>query len=479
MMHNDELHFLDENQPTHSLLKEQLAQPWKILIVDDEKEVHQITKLILQDFTFEGQQIETFSAFSGDEARQFLTQNPDTALVLLDVVMESDHAGLETASFIRTKLQNHLTRIVLRTGQPGQAPERQVITDYDINDYKEKTELTAGKFYTTVISSLRNYRDLQFIESHRQGLLEIVQATRDIMQPRNLAEMLDCTQQHLQSLLNTLLPNNCWQLTDEETNASVPSGYHFKLNLTHAQSKYFNLTTQHDLDDSNRALIEVFLKNMETAIIEHLLSEEVEAEQKAKVVMLQNILQRLNHVIGLRSKETVNHVNRVAAYSYHLAIKSGWDVKKAEMLKLVSPMHDIGKVGIPDSILMKPGKLNDEEYRKMQTHAQIGYDLLNDDQSDLLKLAAEVAGFHHEKWDGTGYPNGLKGDQIPIAGQLTAICDVYDALSSKRCYKAAWTETEVIAEMKRLSGSHFNPALLGIFLEDLNALRQIAKNFPD
>ncbi|MDF1880871.1 response regulator, partial [Sulfurimonas sp. MAG313] len=133
---------------------------WKVLIVDDEEEVHQITRAVLSKFEFEGRGIEMISAYSGHEAIEKLKEHNNVALILLDVVMETDHAGLDAVKRIREELNNRMVRIILRTGQPGSAPEQEVIRDYDINDYKEKTELTASKLYTSVISSLRAYRDI-------------------------------------------------------------------------------------------------------------------------------------------------------------------------------------------------------------------------------------------------------------------------------------------------------------------------------
>lgn len=143
---------------------------WKLMIVDDQEDVHSMTRLVLDDFTFEGRGLTFLSAFSGAEARQQIMEHPDTAVVLLDVVMESNQAGLDVARFIRNEACNQLTRIILRTGQPGQAPERTVVTELDINDYKQKTELTVQKLFTTVTTAIRSYRDLLFIEEGRRSM---------------------------------------------------------------------------------------------------------------------------------------------------------------------------------------------------------------------------------------------------------------------------------------------------------------------
>lgn len=166
------LTFADEDEDV-SLESE---ESWKILIVDDDVEVHNVTRLALGDFQFDNRSLEFLSVYSGVDARSFIEEHPDTAVVLLDVVMEEEDAGLKLVEFIRNELKNRFLRIVLRTGQPGQAPEEKVISEYDINDYKTKTELTAQKLSTTMIVALRSYQDLMIIEAHKQELTKLLEA---------------------------------------------------------------------------------------------------------------------------------------------------------------------------------------------------------------------------------------------------------------------------------------------------------------
>ena len=179
----------------------QTVGSWKVLIVDDEPEVHSVTKLALSDFTFQGKNLEFISAYSGAEAKKTLEQHPDAAIILLDVVMETDDAGLLVARYIREELHNHYVRIILRTGQPGQAPERQVIVNYDINDYKSKTELTAQKLFTVVMSSLRSYRDILSIDNSRRGLEKIITASTDLFSSHSMEQFIDGVLQQLTSIL--------------------------------------------------------------------------------------------------------------------------------------------------------------------------------------------------------------------------------------------------------------------------------------
>ena len=180
-----------------------------------------------------------------------------------------------------------------------------------------------------------------------------------------------------------------------------------------------------------------------------------------------------------RSKETGNHVRRVAEYSYLLAKLSGLKNEEYELLKQASPMHDIGKVAIPDSILHKADKLNKLEIELMKSHAIKGYDLLKSSDRPLLKMAAIIAKEHHEKWDGTGYPTGLKEEEISIYGRITAMCDVFDALGSDRCYKKAWADEDIFEHLQNEKGKHFDPKLIDIFFENLDEFLLIREKYKD
>ena len=191
------------------------------------------------------------------------------------------------------------------------------------------------------------------------------------------------------------------------------------------------------------------------------------------------IIYTMGEIGETRSLETGQHVKRVAEYSKLLALKAGLTPEEAELLKLASPMHDIGKVGIPDSILNKPGKLTPEEFEEMKTHATIGYELLNKSSREILKASAIVAHEHHEKWDGSGYPRGLKGSEIHIFGRITAIADVFDALAHERPYKKAWELDRILELFKNEKGKHFDPTLIDIFIDNLDEFLKIMNDLQD
>jgi HD-GYP domain-containing protein (c-di-GMP phosphodiesterase class II) len=179
------------------------------------------------------------------------------------------------------------------------------------------------------------------------------------------------------------------------------------------------------------------------------------------------IITSMGEIGESRSKETGSHVRRVARYSYWLAIGLGMSEKEAVLLRDASPMHDIGKVAIPDSILQKPGALTQEEFEQMKSHTEIGYQLLRHSRRELLRTAAIIAREHHEKWDGSGYPQGLKGEDIHIYGRITAVADVFDALGSPRVYKPAWELDRMLALFEAERGKHFDPAVVDALIAQL------------
>jgi HD-GYP domain-containing protein (c-di-GMP phosphodiesterase class II) len=191
------------------------------------------------------------------------------------------------------------------------------------------------------------------------------------------------------------------------------------------------------------------------------------------------IIVKMGEVGEIRSKETGNHVRRVAEYSYVIALGLGLTMNEAELLRTVSPMHDIGKVAIPDAVLHKPGKLTAEEFEHIKSHADIGFQLLRGSRRQLLRTAAIVAEQHHEKWDGTGYPAGRKGEEIHIFGRITAVADVFDALGTERVYKAAWPIERIEALFHEERGRHFDPDIVDVFFEKLPLLLDIRNQLTD
>lgn len=505
---DDELIFLDEPEEQD---KAGGSDIWKILIVDDHEEVHRVTKLVLNDFVFEEKKLAFLHAYSGAEAKAILQEHSDIAVVLLDVVMEEDDAGLEVVEFIRNVLKNSAIRIILRTGQPGQAPENQVILKYDINDYREKTELTSQKLFTTLVSSLRSYRDVRTIESNKKGLEDVINSSSHILKILSVKKLASQVLTQIASILGvegdafqygglavakeneayTVLAgggefsgyegSNTWEL---HTLNKLEAAFQAKEHIfeSHCFSFYFPshagvekvvyVQSPKPLSEWDRYLVEIYCTNV-SAVFENIhLNKEIENTQK-------EIIFTLGEIAETRSKETGFHVKRVAEYTKILAAKYDFSEEEVELIGLASPMHDIGKVGISDDVLNKPGKLTELEYEIMKTHAQIGYEMLKHSERPIMRAAAIIAWQHHEKYNGKGYPQGLKGEEIHIYGRLTAIADVFDALASDRVYKKAWDLDSIVLFFKEQRGEYFDPVLTDLFLQHLDEFLVVREKYKD
>jgi len=191
------------------------------------------------------------------------------------------------------------------------------------------------------------------------------------------------------------------------------------------------------------------------------------------------IIRRLGRAAEFKDNETGLHVVRMSYYSKLIAQTAGFSDEHAELLLNAAPMHDIGKIGIPDKILCKPGKLDDDEWDVMKQHTSIGAEILGDQPSELLQLAKEIALSHHEKWNGKGYPEGLAGEAILIESRIVAIADVFDALTNERPYKKAWSVEDAVALIERESGEHFDPMLVNAFLKSMPEIMDVKVTYAE
>jgi response regulator RpfG family c-di-GMP phosphodiesterase len=483
---------------------------WKLLMVDDDPEVHRVTRLVLADFSFQGWPLQFLSAYSIKEALFMMQIHPETALVLLDVVMETDDAGLRVARDIREKLNNKLVRIVLRTGQPGKAPENRVILQYEINDYKEKTELTAQRLFTTVTAALREFQDLKTIEKNRRDLDRIIAASRNLFEYRSLKSFCKGVLTQLFSLvegatdaflaevtgaqapfprLSVLAAAGAYanllqdpQLLPEpissELQAAVvrkqsrhfPRAYIGYLSTNKGREVLLYVQTGQLLGAVEKNLIDIFAGNVALAFDNlHVGQEAVDTQNE--------VLFLLGEVLESRSRETAHHVKRVAALAGLLAEKAGLDPRESELLQRAIHMHDVGKIAIPDSILKKPEPLSPEEYEMMKSHTVIGHDILKTSHRELMQAAAIVALQHHERWDGMGYPQGLRAEEIHLYARISGLADVLDAFSHSRSYKEAWSMDRFVDMIKKERGKHFDPRLVDLFLAHVDEFDAIKRAF--
>ncbi|UWG97026.1 response regulator [Dehalobacter sp. DCM] len=203
------------------------------------------------------------------------------------------------------------------------------------------------------------------------------------------------------------------------------------------------------------------------------LLDKVEERTKELQGLQVELINRLARAAEFRDCQTGNHITRMSKYTYELGKAYGLPENDCELIYHASTLHDIGKIGIPDEILLTPSKLSPDEWEKMKTHTVKGAQILTGSTAEMLRLAEQISLYHHEKWDGSGYPFGLKGQEIPLVGRITAICDVFDALISERPYKKAWHKEDAVAEIERGRGTHFDPYLVDHFLRIVPVINEI------
>ena len=477
------------------------AAPWKLLVVDDEPDVRQLTALNLRGFQFGGRQLQLIEAASAAEARQRLAEHHDIAVALVDVVMETDDAGLKLVEYIRNDLGNAMMRLVIRTGQPGVAPERYVIDNFDIDDYKDKTELTVQKLYTTVRSALKGYRDLQTIQINRIGLQHILDVTPELynLHKKGLEDYfrgvltqiiglcnlgragmistidgmvvtLDGRELHIQAVAGEFgqdgdgpqsrrqeIANLCSEvvLSGVEPERLRDGALVAPLQVNDKVFGFVYLESGEQLSNADRELIRVMANQCAAALENYRLHHSIEESYD-------NAIEMLGQVSEFKDSATGAHIRRIESYTRMVALEMGFDRIAADAIGKASRLHDVGKVGIPDVILCKPGQLNPDEFTVIQRHAEIGNMVLG--RHPAFDLARRIAYMHHERWDGEGYPQGLAAEAIPLEVRIVAVVDVFDALVNERPYKGAWQEADAIAEIERGAGRHFDPAVVGAFL---------------
>jgi response regulator RpfG family c-di-GMP phosphodiesterase len=232
------------------------------------------------------------------------------------------------------------------------------------------------------------------------------------------------------------------------------------------------LALQSPLDTDARELLEIFCANVAITYESLLLRQELQETQRETVLLLSEAVER-------RSREGGAHVRRIAELSALLGHAWGLDAASVEQLRQAAPLHDLGKIGIPDEILAKPGKLDADEWERMQSHAAIGHELLSRSERPILRLGAQIALEHHERWDGQGYPRALQGEDISLAGRIVALADVLDSLVSDRVYKQRWDFDTAIDYIVSQSGLHFDPRLVTLLENRIDAVRDLYTAYPD
>lgn len=320
---------------------------------------------------------------------------------------------------------------------------------YYFQQYEEAIELSTAVLRTDINNNIKYVND---------RFLELSKYTREELIGKNCGEIRH--KKHQEKGLCTRILND---LNSKQIVKEVIT------NIAKDKSEFITKTVFYPVKNKQNEIVE-FIQVMFDVTDIYRLNDEIINTQK-------EVVEKMGAIGETRSKETGDHVKRVAEYSYMLAKYYGLGEEEAILLKQASPMHDIGKVGIPDSILNKPGKLTDEEFEIMKTHTEIGYEMLKHSERDILKASAIVAYTHHEKWNGTGYPQGTKGNEIHIYGRITAVADVFDALGHDRVYKKAWELERILELFKEERGKHFDPTLIDLFFENLDSFLDVKNKF--
>jgi response regulator RpfG family c-di-GMP phosphodiesterase len=468
---------------------------WKLLVIDDEPDIRELTRFNLRGFRFAERDLEIIEASSAHEAREVLNQHNDIALALVDVVMETDDAGLRLVEYIRKDLKNLMMRLIIRTGQPGMAPERFVIDHYDIDDYKDKTELTAGRLYTAVRSGIKAYRDLRTIDLNRIGLAQVLDAAPNIYRISNrsleqffqgvLTQIVGLCNLTNSSFISTMggviatfddsditVHASAGDLTKQARFAEIrtqcsqtiqtgqiPDGlrkgaFVVPLQVQGKPVGFIYIEPTQELDEADRHLISVVAQQCSSALEN--LRLHIELSQS-----FDHMIDMLALIAEFKDDTTGSHIKRIDLYTQLLALEMGSTPEESIWFGKASRLHDVGKIGISDLLLRKPGKLDEAEYTIIKTHTVMGGAILERDR--FLELAREVAMHHHERWDGTGYPAGRPSAEFHLVTRIVSVVDVFDALISKRPYKAPWPPEQAMQEIEKGAGKQFDPAVVNAF----------------
>lgn len=508
------------NMDSSQIINLENKDNWKVLIVDENDFTHVDIKENINNLKFENKYINFYDAYTVGEAISILREENDMALVLINVDIETKDYGLKLVKHIRETLNLIDIRILLMIEDKDDSFKEDTILDYDINGCGEKSSFIYKKVKTEIVSALRCYRDIKKIKDNRDAMKKVVSSITDLHRIRSIEEFLKDSICDLSKIINRdnleKIPNynissfaairekgtevfNIVNATGKYKNnindsirKSVNRKDYIRLNDLYLRgehrlfndiyvAKYKSVTgkeaiilvenhsqkTQVDIE-----LLDLFYKSISSNFDNICLNLEIEDTQR-------EILYTLGEVTEARSEETGFHIKRVSKYSTILAREYGLSEREIELIAKASPIHDIGKVAIPDEILNKKGKLTGEEFNIIKTHTTIGHNLLKNSEGEILKAAAIIAHEHHEKYDGKGYPRGLSGEDIHIYGRITAIADVFDALGSERVYKKAWVMGDILNLFKTERGKHFDPDLVDILFENLDEFLDVKRRYED
>lgn len=498
--------------------------PFSILVVDGTSALPDLAREALTNLSVDGVGIRLIGAASAAEARQALYDHPEIAVILLELVLEHERAGLDLISHIRNDLGNQRTRIVVCTAHPDAISEEEVIGGADVSDYRAKAELSPRALRTAVTGQLRAFASLQALAAGRKGLARMLVATTGLLELRTPETLfpnilprvvgllgigrhaLLCVQGdtqprdrkirvrasigrfapwkdvELSSLGEARIEAALERLSPSSETIVEPDFCALRLRANGGVTGMIYVEGRNDGSAREWQLLELFRNKCAIAFENALLFEELNIAQKATVLAMGSLaeykdnaapghLQRIERLVGDMARELLAR----GQFSDEL------DADCVGKIGLAALLHDVGMLSVSDETLGMPGELASNDLVAIRRHTEIGHRILSVvaaplRERSLLSIAADIARYHHERYDGSGYVEGLAGDAIPIAARITAVADVFDALTTSRPYRGAWPVEQAIDWITERSGRDFDPRVVDVFLV---VVRRLQSTEPD
>ncbi len=489
---------------------------WKVLVVDADGQTLTDTVLALARLEYLGRAVIVFKAFSASDARAVVSVHPDMAATFVDLGLEGEATGLDFIKWLRLDLDNWSVQVVARLSRPLGEGDEALAQEFEIADFQEKKGLSPVGIRLSALSALRAHEALKTLSERHGDLRRVIEASshvfRNVDVPDFERETLTCLGSILHGpggtdrrfgLFASRTPDETVprittatgrfrhlegqklnQLLDPAAYAKVLSHDYSKGALSIGKLRVYGFRVRdssevfivlEDNDDStewNLDLLEAFTMNLAVAVDNFRLFSGMENARN-------DLVFALGEMAESRSEETWNHVKRVAEIVQIIAQGLGMGEFETEQLRMAASLHDLGKLSISEDILAKEGKLSEEEFEAMKSHAKVGFEMLKTSNRGLFRTAAQIALEHHENWDGTGYPRGLRGEEISLYSRIVTVADVFDALGNRRAYKKPWQTPDILEFMYRETGRKFDPRVMDVFFERVDELSEVRHRFPD
>ncbi len=489
---------------------------WKVLVVDGDSGSHAATAHALNRLVYRNRGVVIFEALNPSDARAVVSVHPDIAAVLVGFGRGEENAGRELIRWLRREKRNETAQILVLADGPVTEAEEILTLEYEIADYVPRAECTPGRIRTSLVSALRTYAALMTSQEQHEDLRRISEASALVFRNSGISEFERTALASIASFLHgpgnadryfgvfatrspdevvpriTTATGSFRHLEGQKLSQMLNSPLYERV-LSHNYAKghlslgklrvygfrirdgsevYLILEDEVELSDWNRDLLEGFRLQLGVALDNFHLFRGIESARD-------DLVFALGEMAESRSEETWNHVKRVAEIAHIMAQGMGMGEFETEQLRLAASLHDLGKLSIPEGILAKEGRLSGDEFESMKSHSLVGFEMLNTSNRSLFRTAAQIALEHHENWDGTGYPRGLKGEEINLYSRIVTVADVFDALGNRRAYKKPWNTSDILDFMRRETGRKFDPKVMEVFFERFEELNQVRLRFPD